>query len=582
MIKFNLRTSITTVNKYNSFSFALIFVLLNFISAFIAEYPLFQQSGWPANHEGTAFATRTIYYANAIKAGDLIPIWTPEENHGLGSPMPLFYPRLFNIVSGSILLMTGLIKFSLCMTFILFSIGGAYGIFMICRELTIPRWQALIFSLAFPHLNYVYVDFITRGAMAEYAAMCILPFLTWWSLRLIIRQELNLSIAGLLVLCSVAHAGIAMVATFMLTFAVIIAFIAYPNKRKKIFYKLTISSLLFAIFAIPYALLLLSFKKYFNFFMYKIYVPWDFYLPWQRYFLDDALSKKSSAGLSPQLDFMFLYGTLLLIVAFIIFNITKYREQKAIRIPSQDINCIIFIFCSLLFYFGLQFPFSTWFYQYIPGMDALQFPFRLLSFISILLVTAYISLLQLFNSNISRKTFWCLVLIPCAGTFIINVSKTTPIEWIDKHKLENPTSGNWQEYTPVAPSNVRAFSAWMKHIAKLPIIVHSGKPDFLSVQQSATGKFMTVNITSKNPIEITLPAIWSINYLIIIERYEKTYKLPSFRRGFDPRICIKIPPGENKITIKYPSLSTMCQQFFYSWLPSTTNPDNTSNNLPKI
>lgn len=563
-------TYLFTTPKRKLILFTLIFIALNFISSIIAISPIFHQSGWPVNHEGSAFALRTIYYANAIKSGDIIPIWSPEENHGLGSPMQLYYPRLFSMVAAFILLVTGTVKFSLCLTIILFSAIGSYGLFLICRELTLGYWQALIVSLVFPHLNYAQIDFLVRGAMAEYAAMCLLPFLVWWCLRLLGKKEFSWSIIWLLILCGLAHAGIAMYNIFMLGAAAIIALVFYQDKRKYFLYRASVSAILIAIPAVPYVLLMLYFNQYFNFFMYKIYVPWDFYLPWTHYFIDNSLSRKALSGISPQLDFMFLTVTPLLLVLYFILNGIKLLATKNLALRNNTLACCgIFLCFSLLFYSGLQLPFSMWFYKYIPCMDSIQFPFRLISFISILLITAYIYILRLLHVKLNRKILWILVLIPCIGTLIISLSRPLPTQWISNHGLEHPQPCNWREYTPATTSNVRAFSPWIEHIAKLPAIVAWGKPETLFIKRSATGKFMTVDIFSKSPLEITLPAVWSKHYLILIERSEGIYKLSSFRRGFDPRICIQIPPGQSKITVKYPSLSNICEQFFYLWLPTS-------------
>lgn len=552
--------------------FVLIFIILNFISAILAISQILQQSGWPANHEGTAFALRTIYYAEAIKAGDIIPLWSPEENHGLGSPMLLFYPRLFTIIASSLFLMTGLIKFSLCLTIILFSIVGAFGIFIVCRELSLNCWQSLVFSLIFPHLNYSQMDFLVRGAMAEYSAMCLLPFLLWWCLRLLNRQEFHLSIALLLILCGMAHAGIAMAGIFMLAFACIIAFIVYREKRKLIFYRTSVVIILTVILAAPYVFMLVSFKNYFNLSMYNIFLPWNWFFPWTRYFFDDIASRNFLAGLSPQLDFMFLTGILFVLTVYLIFNYSKlcnyYSPLILLQMQKHPlVRCNTFILISLFFYIWLQSPFSEWFYRYVPGMVLLQFPFRLLSFITILLVALYVCYLQFLIPKISRKIAWLLVVVPCIGTLIISLAAPPPVRgWINQNALEHPGPGNWQEYTPVAPQSIRAFHVWMEHIGKLPVMV-SSKPKALVVKRATTGHFMTVYVSTGSPVEITLPAVWSKYYLVLIERNGEIYKMPSFRRGFDPRICIRIPPGENMITVKYPSLNTVLGQFLYAWLP---------------
>ncbi len=562
--------SIIAANKRGAMLFALIFILLNFISATLALSPVFRQSGWPVNHEGAAFALRTIYYAEAIKSGDMVPIWCPEENHGLGSPMLLFYPRLFSMAAASILLLTGAVKFSLCLAIIIFSVAGAYGIFMVCRELSLNRWQALVFSLIFPHLNYAQMDFLVRGAMAEYSAMCLLPFLAWWCLRLLNRQEFNWSIVGLLILCGLAHSGIAISGLFMLAFAGMIAFAVYREKRKMFLCRAGISLIIIAISATPYILLLLSFKKYFNFSMYNIFLPWNWYLSWTCYLVGDESSRNFLGGFSPRLDLMFLAGTLLLSAFALIFN--RSRLRALFQLQSHPLVCCgIFIFLSLLFYLWLQSPFSEWFYRYCPCMVLLQFPFRLLSFIAILLVAAYVCCLQLLDQRLNRKTVWLLVVIPCAGTLVSSQVYPPPNRgWIDRQPLEHPGAGNWPEYTPLAPQGIRAFGVWMEHISKLPVIVNSGKPKALIVKRASAVSFMTVYASAESPLEITLPAIWSKYYLIIIERNGEIHKLPSFRRGFDPRICIQIPPGENIVTVKYPSLNTILGQFFYEWLPSST------------
>ena len=392
-------------NKRQIILFVLIFILLNFISAILALLPIFRQAGWPVNHEGTAFALRAIYYADAIKSGDIMPMWSPEENYGLGSPMQLFYPRLFSIIASMILLLTGSVKFSICLAIILFSVVGAYGIYLICREVSLNCWKSLVFSLVFSHLNYSQMDFLVRGAMAEYSAMCLLPFLVWWCLRLLRRKEFNWAIVWLLILCGMAHAGIFMAALFMLLVAWIIAFVVYRSKRKEFLLRACIATIIIAIPTMPYVFLIISFKQYFNFSMYNIYLPWNWYQPLTNYLIDDAASRNFLGGFSPKLDFMFLIGTLLVFVLSLILNRTKLRYLLSLQ-DHPLACCSIFIYLILTFYLWLQSPFSEWFYRYCPGMISLQFPFRLLSFISILLIAAYVCNLQFLHDLIRRKIVW--------------------------------------------------------------------------------------------------------------------------------------------------------------------------------
>lgn len=87
--------------------------------------PVAAEAGWPANHEFSSFFTRTAIYAEHMRQGDLLPIWSSADNGGFGSPQPALYHKLFYLLAGSLLVVIGHLKASMLIAIWIWLVIGA-------------------------------------------------------------------------------------------------------------------------------------------------------------------------------------------------------------------------------------------------------------------------------------------------------------------------------------------------------------------------------------------------------------------------------------------------------------------------
>ncbi len=312
----NLKTKKRIIN--------LLIISLMILAAFIGTCSIWLNDGWPVNHENATFAARIHYLIQSWERGDIFPIWEPAENYGMGSLMPLLYPKLFTYSGAIIFLLTGEMKTALLLTIILFGTLGAAGIFCCCREIKMPRSWSVLLGSCFIFFNYVQVDLIIRGAMAEYAALCLIPFLCWWSMRLLLKKQFSWWILPLETLLFFAHTAIMIYSGGMVLTAFAIALIHFPEQRKQYLLRALISATAFTAVALPWVLLINDMQKYITFVAIYILLPGFSpqlnIVPPARYLFDFKSSLTPATDVFQQLDTGIVAGLLLCGATLLFFH----------------------------------------------------------------------------------------------------------------------------------------------------------------------------------------------------------------------------------------------------------------------
>ena len=96
-------------------------------TAVVTLAPVWNGPGWPMNHETWGIAQRTQIYASHWAGLDLLPIWSSADNTGYGSPLPLFYHRLFYLVAAPLVLAFGSLKAADAVAIVIALTSGAWG-----------------------------------------------------------------------------------------------------------------------------------------------------------------------------------------------------------------------------------------------------------------------------------------------------------------------------------------------------------------------------------------------------------------------------------------------------------------------
>lgn len=138
-------------------------------------------------------------FAKELAQGNAYPRWLPLSHHGLGSPVFYYYPPLAFYL-GSIFVLAGLKTYSamLASFFVASVLSGVGAYLWLSGQSRSPLLGAAFYVIA-PYHTF---DFYMRGALAEYVAIALMPFL-----MLGLRQIFEGKNAGIAV-AAVAYAAL--------------------------------------------------------------------------------------------------------------------------------------------------------------------------------------------------------------------------------------------------------------------------------------------------------------------------------------------------------------------------------------
>lgn len=182
-------------------------------------------------------------FERAILSGDFYPSWAANENLGYGSVGLRFYPPLFSFLLAIAHIITGNWHVATCLVFLLFSLIGSVGVYLMAKEFLITHqafWAAIIFALMPYHLNQIY----NISVYAEFAGSSILSFCFLFVTRLC-RSGKLVNVIGLSIsyaLLILTHLPSAVIGSLCL---LIYSLVILPkDKVWSTFVKLSVASLL--------------------------------------------------------------------------------------------------------------------------------------------------------------------------------------------------------------------------------------------------------------------------------------------------------------------------------------------------
>ena len=186
--------------------------------------PVWTRSGWPLNQGTTAPLLLVQIYAAHFRHLDFFPVWSSTDGIGLGSPILLYYHRLFYYIAGLIYTIAGGgLKQSVELTIAAFLVVGAYGMRRAIGVVTESRLVCVVGSIGFLFTNYVFTDWLDpRGDLGEFSALMLVPWLLYWCLNLVKWHRVSFSLIPVVVLLVNAHSAIALTSLFTLAVALVV------------------------------------------------------------------------------------------------------------------------------------------------------------------------------------------------------------------------------------------------------------------------------------------------------------------------------------------------------------------------
>jgi|GEM_PF-1008074 len=153
---------------------AIIFLFL-LIQAFIASSPLLED-GWFLSHDATWHLDRLVAVAHELDLGDYYPRWLSTAAFGKGLPVLNYYSPGIYLIAGYLHVFGVSLLLSLKIMCISLFFLGSLGMFLWVRR-HCALFGALIAATLYTFVPYHFVDIYVRGAIPEFAAMALLPFL---------------------------------------------------------------------------------------------------------------------------------------------------------------------------------------------------------------------------------------------------------------------------------------------------------------------------------------------------------------------------------------------------------------------
>jgi hypothetical protein len=532
----------------------------------------FQHGGWPAAHEGLAFKFRTEVYAAHMRHGDLFPLWSSGDAFGLGTPLPLFYHKAFYLVSGPLLLLFGNVKAAVVGAIAVFMTIGAYGIRFSIRRFSTERVLLVVAPQAFLLSNYAFTNWLVRGAMAEFAAMMIVPWLLWWLLTLLIDRRFSYAIVPILFTLYLAHSAIALVASVPLALGIGAFFVTEPRRRHELIWRGVLAAAALAALVVPMLLMMRTFLIDYNpgRITEGTFTPTRQFHPLLSYFLPHGFVwLRDPASLTVQIDVALWVGA----AAFLVWLVA--------RRPDVDRRLVGVLLGSTAVFLFLQTHAATFVYEHVRPLDFLQFPWRLLAYITpLLLVIVCYGFAQVYRSRRSEMGDALVVAWLAAFVVLTPLLHRFDYPFVSAKRLEAATPANDHggfggnelgigEYLPIVVKDgarltgQQTVALYTDKLAgqRAPQVLSGGPCTFQRDAAAFEALQESLRAHCDAPATVALPYSYSA-YTVVRDVTDHGRSLPVLRRPDDPRQVVLLEAGSRALRVEFPTLGRLIASWF--------------------
>lgn len=521
--------------------------------------PVLFHSGWPLNHEYEQFYFRTYVWAEHFRMGDFFPVWSSSDANDFGTPMPLYYQKLFYTLSAILFIVTSHIKLSIVLTIGILMVLGAMGMRTIVGLLTKNVFIMICLPVVFLFSNYVFTDWLVRGAMAEFAAMMIIPWLIWWSLNLIRNDKFSPWIAPIYIALFYAHNAIALVATLLPVAAFCIYVLGHRRELFRVFLswrKIVISFVVVVLFILPTLVL--------QYMMGNDYNPNEkindgyqiqnqfkdissYILDPAHVWLDGSMSYTVSIGLVVTI-------LLLAMICLCVVLIFKKIINKKVLLGATP----VFLVLILAVYLFMQTTLSMPMYDTVKVLSYIQFPWRMLVIITplLLVLLTYLFIQVPFKKRYIKLgsgiiIFWSFLCVTTSPIFFSN------------HLVYQPTNAyapvfyEGGEYTPKTYNKAGVVikgPEMMNLYASLDDVVGS-----VCTITKVTSKFEDPDRLYAASCDKSTVAALPLSYSRYTRAWVDGGEVLPIKSRTDPRLFISLRSGDSKIVTRDPTLVTIME-----------------------
>lgn len=187
----------------------------------------------PATPDGLLHLYRLVALDHAIRHGDLWPRYVPGFLFGYGAPVFNYYAPLSLYVPEILHLLGWRFLDALLIAMILYGLIGIAGAYLLGKVWGGPI-TGISTAVAYAYAPYILYDWPRRGAVAEFAALAILPWLLWafWRLAMVgQRRDLLLAVASFSALILTHNITALYIAVLLVVYAAFLWWRSYDPPR---------------------------------------------------------------------------------------------------------------------------------------------------------------------------------------------------------------------------------------------------------------------------------------------------------------------------------------------------------------
>jgi hypothetical protein len=493
-------------------------------------------------------AARVANYYLAIKQKQIPPRWAPNLNSSYGYPVLNFaYPLPYMTSAFIYMALPVTIALALNLTIVLLVAFGTIGIYYLARQFSLSTQKSTLAAGLYLTAPYSLINIYSRTALGEIAFFAILPWVMW-GVENFIRKKRTSPILYLFLTISLAFLLLSHQTSLIITFPILAIYYWLRMKNKK-----QTISLIKRIAPTTIISLLITAWYWVPAIWEKQYVILDRADTITNYLVQ--FPQHWSFFFHPATDLDRLNTFLMTSIGYSSWAIFLSSLWLITNKKVTNKNIIVYLLGTMILAVVLMMPFTRPIWL-ISGLgNYLQYPWRLLSLLTLGVVLLFIHLSQ---TKIFKHSYWLTgILIITSGLSIIAYAQPRGFQnWSDYELLEYfKTTTTFNEFQPIwAAQYTRHFPA-----EKISFRVPQEKlyndevlqaADYADLKiQDWNGSQMSYLVETNQPVEVIQKTYYFPGWELMVDGQER--QIQHQDEEFPGHITYSLQPGQHQVQLDF-------------------------------
>jgi hypothetical protein len=525
----------------------LIFPSLLIILTFLILKPLFSNRLLYSD-DAELHAARVANYYLAVKQDQIPPRWAPNLDSGYGSAVFNFtYPLPYLISTVIFMALPTMIVTSLNLTIILLTVSGVLGIYFLARQFFLPPWRSAIAAVLYLAAPYTLINIYSRTALGEIAFFALLPWVMW-GVENIIRKKKGSLLLSVFLVIDLSLLFISHQTSLIITFPVLAIYYWIRTKDKSEFIALIKQTIPIAVIS-----LLLTAWYWLPALMEKQYVILDRTSTITNYFTQFPQRWSFFFHQITNLDRLNTFKMVSVgYSSWIIFLISLWIATKK---KVADKKIILYLLGTITLTTLLMMPFSRPLWLISSLGNYLQYPWRLLSILTLctVLLFIHISKIKLFKNN-----YWLAIVLVVTSLLSMSIYAQPRgfQEWSDHELFEYfKTTTTFNEFQPIWAAEYTRHFPEEKISFRVPQqdlyvdeVLQSADYSSLEIQ-NWSGSQMSYSVKTDEPVEVIQKTYYFPGWELKINN--QIHEIFYQDKEFPGHITYSLDSGEHQIQLEF-------------------------------